>query len=554
MPRLTIKPSLDEMRELSRRGNLIPVHAELPTDLDTPVSLFLKLSGSEPSFLLESVDGGERIARYSFLGVRMREAFVLRGQQLFKHTLTDDGLRVDAVPIPKPHLSPIDPPRAGDVLDALREEMRRYQFVPLPGLPRFCGGLVGYTGYDVVRTFEDLPSTAKDVLGVPDAVYMLSDTLCVFDHAKHRLLVIANAFLRDESREERGKESLTPHPSSLVSAYEDAVARIKTIAARLDAPYQALSADPSATCTPTKSNKTQAEYEAAVRKAKEYIACGDTFQVQVSRRLARRTTAHPFAIYRALRRINPSPWMYYFNFDGLFALTTKNRRQTTDGESGESSVIRRSSPLPLRIIGASPELHARYENNIATVRPIAGTRRRGATEAEDAALREDLLSDPKERAEHVMLIDLGRNDVGRIAKFGTVHVPDLMVVENYSHVMHIVSEVQGEVRDGLDMFDVLRATFPAGTLTGAPKVRTMEIIEELEGERRGIYGGAVGYFSFNGQMDTCIVIRTIVMIGDTCYMQAAGGVVADSTPTGEFEETANKLRAVQVAIDEAESI
>ena len=537
MPKLTIKPSLDEVRELSKRGNLIPVYAELPTDLETPVSLFLKLSGTEPSFLLESVDGGERIARYSFLGVRMKEAFVMRDGQLFKHTLTSDGVQVEPVPIPAPKLNPIETPRAGDaspkgdVLDALRAEMAKYQFVPLPGLPRFCGGLVGYTGYDVVRQFEDLPNTAKDVLGVPDAVYMMTDTLCVFDHAKHRLLVIANAYVRDEGEGMRDEGSLISSPSSLSVAYEDAIARIKTIVARLNAPYLNLAPDPSAECTPTKSNKSQSDYEAAVRKAKEFIASGDTFQVQVSRRLERRTTAHPFAIYRSLRMINPSPWMYYFNFDGLFSVKNKQ----------------------LRIIGASPELHARYENNIATVRPIAGTRRRGLTEAEDATMRAELMSDPKERAEHVMLIDLGRNDVGRIAKFGTVTVPELMVVENYSHVMHIVSEVQGEVRAGLDQFDVLRATFPAGTLTGAPKVRTMQIIEELEGERRGIYGGAVGYFSFNGQMDTCIVIRTIVMIGDTCYMQAAGGVVADSTPTGEYEETANKLRAVQVAIDEAES-
>ncbi len=548
MPKLTIKPTLQEVQELSQHGNLIPVYAELPMDLDTPVSLFMKLSGGDPAFLLESVEGGEHIARYSFLGVRMREAFVLHGDQLFHHTLTEEGLQVTPVPIPEPKLSPIDPPRQGDVLDALRAEMAKYQFVPLPGLPRFCGGLVGYTGYDVVRQFEKLPNTAKDVLGVPEAVYVMTDTLAVFDHAKHRLLVIANAFIEDGGlmTDDGNKQSpVSRPPSAVAAAYDDAIARIKTIAARLDAPLMNLATDPSAECTPAKSNKTQAEYEAAVIKTKEHIAAGDTFQAQISRRLKRRTTAHPFAIYRALRRINPSPWMYYFNFDGLLG---DGGRMTGDDRRPSSSV-----PRPLRIIGASPELHARYENNIATVRPIAGTRRRGLTEAEDTALREELLSDPKERAEHVMLIDLGRNDVGRIAKFGTVHVPELMVVENYSHVMHIVSEVQGEVRDGLDMFDVLRATFPAGTLTGAPKVRTMEIIEELEGERRGIYGGAVGYFSFNGQMDTCIVIRTIVMLGDTCYVQAAGGVVADSTPTGEFEETANKMRAAIVAIDEAEN-
>jgi anthranilate synthase component I len=519
MPKLSIKPSLEEVRALSAQGNLIPVYAELATDLETPVSLFLKLSGGEPSFLLESVDGGERVARYSFLGVRLKEAFVARGAALDRYVLTPDGVTVTPVAIPEPKPGPADTPRSGDLLDALRAEMSRYQFVPVPGLPRFCGGLVGYTGYDVVRQFEDLPGTAKDVLGTPDAVYMLADTLAVFDHAKHRLLVIANAFVG---------------PDGVDAAYSDAVARIKTILSRMNAPHMSLSPDPDAECTPARSNKSQAEYEAAVREAKGYIAAGDTFQIQVSRRLERRTTAHPFAIYRALRRINPSPWMYYFNFDGLITVGDKKR--------------------PLRIIGASPELHARFEQGEATVRPIAGTRRRGATEAEDKAMEAELLGDPKERAEHVMLIDLGRNDVGRIAQYGTVHCPELMVIERYSHVMHIVSEVRGQVRDGLDMFDVLRATFPAGTLTGAPKVRTMEIIEQLEAERRGIYGGAVGYFSFNGMMDTCIVIRTIVMIGDTCYAQAAGGVVADSTPTGEYEETANKMRAVLAAIDEAEDL
>ncbi|MBP7600719.1 MAG: chorismate-binding protein [Thermoflexales bacterium] len=520
MPKLTIKPSIEEVRELSARGNLIPIYAELPSDLDTPVSLFLRLAGSDPAFLLESVDGGERIARYSFMGVRMREALVLRGRELVRHTLGEKGLKMEPVPIPAPDLQPGDAPREGDVLDALRAEMKRYAFVPLPNLPRFCGGLVGFTGYDVARQFEAMPDTARDALGTPDAVYVMADTLVAFDHARQRLLVIANAFVD-------GSESLS-------DAYDDAVARIKSITARLSAPLAELSSDPNAICAPARSNKTQDEYEALVLRAKEYINSGDTFQIQVSRRLARRTTAHPFAIYRALRRINPSPWMFYFDFGKLLSDPASSRA------------------FPLRLIGASPEMHARFEDGIATVRPIAGTRRRGNTEAEDKAMAHELITDPKERAEHVMLVDLGRNDIGRIAKFGTVTVPDLMIIENYSHVMHIVSSVQGQVRDGLDSFDVLRATFPAGTLSGAPKVRTMEIIEELEGERRGIYGGCAGYFSFGGQMDTCIIIRTIVMIGDTCYLQAAGGVVADSTPTGEFKETANKLRATMVAIDEAE--
>ncbi len=491
MARLTIKPTLDEVRALSARGNLIPIYAELPSDLDTPVSIFLRLASEEPAFLLESVEGGERVGRYSFLGVRLREALVCREGKLYRHTLEDGRLEIRDWQHEQSLTSNIQS-QPQDILDQLKQEMAQYKFVPLPNLPRFCGGLVGYTGYDVVRQFEQLPNTAKDVLGLPEAVYFLADTLLVFDRVRHKLLVIANAHLDKFD--------------SVEAAYEEAVARIKTVHAKINAPLMSLVPDPNAECSPVKANKSQAEYEAAVVKAREYIAAGDTFQIQVSRRLERRTTAHPFSIYRSLRMINPSPWMYYFNFGKLVDVKGK----------------------PLRIVGASPELHARFENNIATVRPIAGTRKRGVTPDEDAALAHDLITDPKERAEHVMLIDLGRNDVGRIAKFGTVHVPDLMVIENYSHVMHIVSEVQGTVRDGIDQFDVLRATFPAGTLTGAPKVRTMEIIEALEGERRGIYGGAVGYFSFNGQMDTCIVIRTIVMIGDTCYLQAAGGVVADS--------------------------
>ncbi|MCL5997737.1 MAG: anthranilate synthase component I [Chloroflexi bacterium] len=504
--RITIKPSLDEVRSLAAQGNLIPVYAEMPIDLDTPVSLFLKLSGNWPSFLLESVVGGERVARYSFLGVRIKEALVMKDHLLTRHTLTEDGLSIQPVAY------------QGDILDALRTEMQRYSFVPSASLPRFCGGFVGYTGYDVVRQFERLPESAQDVLCIPDAVYMLADTLVVFDHARNHLLIIANAHVTGEGDE------------AIEAAYENAVASIKTIHARLDAPLLPLLPDPDAVCSPTRANKTQAEYEQMVSDAKESIKAGDIFQVVLSRRLERRTTAHPFAIYRALRMLNPSPWMFYLNFDGLLEL----------------------DHAPLRVIGASPEMHARFENGIATVRPIAGTRRRGATEEEDHSLAEELLADPKERAEHVMLVDLGRNDIGRVAEYGSVHVPDLMTIENYSHVMHIVSTVQGRVRQGMDAFDVLRATFPAGTLSGAPKVRAMEIIEALEGERRGIYGGCVGYFSFNGQMDTCIVIRTIVMRGDRCYLQAGAGIVADSDPTSEYHESMNKARALIVAIDAAE--
>jgi anthranilate synthase component 1 len=520
MPQLEIHPTLDEVRALSQRGNLIPIYATVSTDLDTPVSLFMKLSGSEPAFLLESVDGGERVARYSFLGVRLREALVLQNGALRRHTLAAESLEIgeDLIARARQQLNN----DTCDVLDALRLEMQRYQFVPLPmeqgQLPRFCGGLVGYTGYDVVRQFERLPNTARDVLGVPDAVYFFVDTIVAFDHVKHRTLIIANAHIRGDADVE--------------TAYADAVARIKTIYARFNSPLPSLAPDPSAECTPAQSNKTQPEFEQAVVAAKEFIKSGDTFQIQISRRVKRKTTARPFMIYRSLRRINPSPWMFYFDF---------------------GKVLGGAQTPTLRLVGASPEMHARYEDGVATVRPIAGTRRRGYTDAEDRAMANELINDPKERAEHVMLIDLARNDIGRIAKYGTVKVPDLMVIENYSHVMHIVSSVQGEVRDGLDAYDVLRATFPAGTLTGAPKVRTMEIIEQLEGERRGVYGGCIGYFSFNGQMDTCIAIRTIVMQGDTCYVQAAGGVVADSQPALEYKESANKMRAALLAIDDAEN-
>lgn len=517
MSRLTIKPSLDEVRELSKRGNLIPIYAELPMDLDTPVSLFLKLAGGEPSFLLESVDGGERIARYSFLGIRLRQALVLRDGAWTRVTLDMNDKITSELP-------------GAGFIPTLREELKRYTFVPVEGLPRFCGGLVGFAGYDIVREFERLPNTAKDVLREPDAVYVLADTLVAFDHARHRLLIIANVHAPDEGRKtEDGPTSNLA--SSIEVAYEDAIARIKTIYARIQSPMQELKPDFSAICTPAKSNKTQAEFEQMVLDAKEHIKAGDIFQVVLSRRMERRTTAHPFAIYRALRMLNPSPWMFYFDFGKLLDVNGQ----------------------PMRLIGASPEMHARFEDGIATVRPIAGTRPRGKNEAEDAALEKELLADPKERAEHVMLIDLGRNDIGRVAKYGTVSVPDLMVIENYSHVKHIVSTVHGQARDGLDGFDVLSVTFPAGTLSGAPKVRAMEIIEKLEGERRGTYGGCVGYFSFNGQMDTCITIRTIAMIGDNCVIQAGAGLVADSDPASEWRETANKARALLVAIDEAES-
>ncbi len=508
---LNLRPSLEEFIDLSAHGNLISVVAELPSDLDTPVSLYLRLADDSPSFLLESVTGGENVARYSFIGVRMREALVLRGQKLQRHRWQDGALSIS-------DWQPQGAETCADVLEQLRCEMARFRHVDQTDLPRFIGGYLGYTGYDVVRQFEQLPATATTGLPVPDAVYLLADVIIAFDHARQRLMLIANAHIHNCTSEE---------------AYQDALARIKTLQAHLRRPVRLPMPDPNAEATPAHSNFSKQAFCDVVRQAKEHVIAGDTFQIQISRRVTRRSTAHPFEIYRALRRINPSPWMVYLNFGHLLPLDDRG--------------------TPLRLIIASPELHARFEDGVATVRPIAGTRRRGRTPAEDRAMAAELISDPKERAEHVMLVDLGRNDIGRIAITGTVRVPELMHIENYSHVMHIVSSVQGDVRKGLDMFDVLRATFPMGTLTGAPKVRTMQLIEKFEGERRHIYGGCAGYFGFNGQMDTCIVIRTIVMIGDACYMQAAGGVVYDSVPELEYKETENKLRACMLAIDAAEA-
>jgi anthranilate synthase component I len=365
-----------------------------------------------------------------------------------------------------------------------------------------------------VRFFEKLPDTAERVLDIPDALFMLADTLVVFDHARHRLLILANARVNGD----------------VEAAYVDAIQRIERVSERLLRPLPAIphrrgtqrrQSEP----TPLVSNVTQARYKAMVAEACEHIAAGDIFQVVLSQRLSRQTDAHPFAVYRALRMLNPSPYMFYFDFGAY----------------------------DIRVIGASPEMHVRLEDGIASVRPIAGTRRRGSTEAEDTALAAELMADPKERAEHVMLVDLGRNDLGRVSEYGSVTVRDLMTVERYSHVMHIVSHVEGRLRPGMDAYDLLRATFPAGTVSGAPKVRAMEIIEALEGQRRSLYAGAIGYIGYDGSMDTCIAIRTMVMHGDTISIQAGAGIVADSDPAREHEECLNKARALAVAVARAES-
>jgi anthranilate synthase component 1 len=393
----------------------------------------------------------------------------------------------------------------------------------LPDLPRFSGGAVGFLSYDAVRRFERLPTTTGDHLDLPEAAFMLADTLIAFDHARQRLLIIANARLEGDTR----------------AAYRRATARIDEIVARLRAPasqplptYAPTRPDANATsftssATSFTSNFSQDQFEAIVREAKEYIAAGDIFQVVLSQRLSGRTSAHPFAIYRALRRLNPSPYMVFMRFPGGLGAP------------------------PLHVIAASPEMHVRLENGVAEVRPIAGTRPRGTSPTEDAALADELLTDEKERAEHVMLVDLGRNDLGRVCEYGSVRVEEMMIIERYSHVMHIVSDVRGRLQAERDAFDLLRATFPAGTVSGAPKVRAMEIIEGLESTRRGLYAGAIGYVGYDGAMDSCITIRTIVMQGDTVHIQAGAGIVADSDPTREYHETLNKARALAEAVQVA---
>jgi anthranilate synthase component 1 len=478
-----IYPPLSAMPDYFAKGDLVPVYRTMPADLETPVSAFLKLfRPHEPAFLLESVEGGERVGRYSFIGVG-----------------------------PKKILRPSTAPD-GDALSAIKAELEQYNPVTMPNLPRFTGGAVGFLGYDVVGQFERLPHNAPDVTGLPNALFMIFDTLIIVDHVKTQIIILANAH----------------NQGDIEAAYQDAVERIEAIVQRLRQTLPAIPTPPGISEEPLTSNFTQAEFEAIVRKAKDYIYEGDIFQIVLSQRFSRHTQAHPFAIYRALRMVNPAPYMFFFHFP-----------KELDGED-------------FNIIGASPEMMVRLEDQVASVRPIAGTRPRGITHEEDLTLEQNLLDDPKELAEHVMLVDLGRNDLGRVCEYGTVEVPELMVIERYSHVMHIVSHVEGKLRPGLTAHDLLRATFPAGTVSGAPKIRAMEIIDELEPDRRGPYAGAVGYFSFSGTMDTCITIRTLTMKGSQVFVQAGAGIVADSDPTREYEETRHKAQALAEAIVLAE--
>ena len=494
--------SREQFRDLAAAGQLVPVYRELSADLETPVSVYLKLRGEGPSFLLESVEKAEQVGRFSFLGFDPRRQIITRGREV---TILDNG-RTQTRKLTG----------GEDPLHVVAAELGRYQPVApvhevAQDLSRFFGGAVGFLGYDLVRFFERLPDTSSDELDLPDLHLLVTDTLIVFDHVRHRLLVFANAPV--------------PPGCDLDAAYDDAVARLDAVETQMRVPVPVQPAPPSEAGGELTSNMAAGKYEAAVRRTKEYIAAGDIFQGVLSQRLSRLTHADPFSIYRALRRVNPSPYMFFLDLGGEPAT---------------------------HIIGSSPEMLVRLQGRTAEVRPIAGTRPRGKNEEEDRALEEDLAADPKERAEHVMLVDLGRNDLGRVCEYGTVAVQELLGVERYSHVIHLVSRVTGRLREGLDAYDLFRATFPAGTVSGAPKVRAMEIIEELEGLRRGPYAGAVGYFGFNGNMDTCITIRTIVMRGANAYLQAGAGIVADSEPTHEREETLHKARALGMAIEIAE--
>ncbi len=517
-------PSRDEFFEYAKRGNLVPVYRELPADLETPVSVYLKLRGqnhrrvesSEGSFLLESVEGGEQIARYSFIGVNPARVLKIRGNHVehdFPHFPQTKGKGNNKES------------EETDPFDAVRAMLSPYRAVEMPGLPRFTGGAVGFLGYDMVRHFERI-RTQRDgsfenypLDDLPDAVFMLADTLVAFDHVKHRMLVIANAHVNGDA----------------AKAYDDATARVNQLIARLRQPLYPPTRGSVANGFQLESNRSRDQYCHMVRRAQEHIAAGDIFQVVLSQRFARETHAEAFEIYRALRRLNPSPYMFFLDLGDTFAPHSAGTQ----------------------FIGASPEMLVRLEDDVAQLNPIAGTRQRGANPQDDAQLEAELQNDPKERAEHVMLVDLGRNDLGRVCEFGTVRVQDYAVVERYSHVMHLVSRVVGTLRAAYDAFDLVRATFPAGTLSGAPKVRAIELIDALENAQRGPYAGAVGYFGFpnaarRANMDLCITIRTIVMRDQRAYIQAGAGIVADSIPEHEYQECVNKAKALAEAIRMAE--
>ena len=476
-------PTLEEVEKLAGRGNLVPIYREINADMETPVSTYLKIARPPYSFLLESVEGGERIARYSFIGTEP-----------------------DAVTV----TGPGQPQGAVDPLEPVQEMLRGFKLVDVPHLQRFNGGAVGYLSYEAARYFECLPSPELDSLSLPESVMMLTLTYLMFDHVHHKIRVVSHAHLDGD----------------IERAYADAVGRIDEMVGRLASP---LAPSPGGTGVSVgekpamDSNFTRENYERMIERVKRYVYEGDVIQVVPSQRLSRPTSAHPFDIYRALRAINPSPYMYYLELDGF------------------------------QLVGTSPELLVQVIGDAVATHPIAGTRPRGATPAEDRALEEELLASEKERAEHIMLVDLGRNDIGRVSEPGSVRVTQVMEVERYSHVMHIVSHVIGKLRSDCTAYDALRSCFPGGTVTGAPKIRAMEIIAEMEPDKRGPYTGAVGYFDLSGNMDTAMTIRTLVLKDGVAYAQAGGGIVFDSDPAAEYQETLHKASVLLRALDQAEA-
>ena len=477
-------PTLKEVKELRNDGNLIPVYREIIADLETPVSAFLKINRGGNSFLLESVEGGQRLARYSFIGTEPYKVLITK-----KNDKTNP-------------------------LTLITEELNKYKIVPVGDLPRFCGGAIGYLGYEVATHFEEIPSPARDELNLPEAQFMFLDTMLVFDHVTHKIKILSYIHLNG-------------YDDNIEESYQRAVNNIEELIDRLNQPLEPhLIADASSSSKKSNdlsSNFSRKEFEASINKIKQYITAGEAIQVVLSQRLSQSISAAPFEIYRALRAMNPSPYMFFLDYNDFF------------------------------IIGASPEILVRVEDGVVTTRPLAGTRKRGASPEEDLKLEQELRNDEKERAEHIMLVDLGRNDIGRVSEPGTVEVSELMDVERYSHVMHLVTNVQGKLRSDLTSFEALQACFPAGTVSGAPKIRAMEIIAELEPDKRGPYAGAVGYFSFSGNMDMAIAIRTMVVKDNIAYVQAGCGIVYDSIPEREYEESLSKAGALLKALDRAET-
>jgi anthranilate synthase component I len=488
-----VTPSLDEFTTLAKRGNVIPVFAEFIADGETPVSAFRKLDRGGYSFLFESTEKNDVSGRFSFIGVEPRVIVQSYGRQL----------RI----IQQGNEHQLD--MSGDPLDEVCKLVARYKFVSSPELPRFAGGAVGFLGYEAIHFFEPkVPLAPQDELALPEALFMIPSSLLIFDHRLRSLKIVVNAFL-----EQRPAEKVYRQAAQLI---EDIVGKLSRSA---DLPFV-----PTTDCDAetSRSNFRTNEFKRAVEQVKEYIRAGDIFQMVLSQRFESEFVGKPLDFYRCLRFVNPSPYMFCLNFGSDFSL-----------------------------VGSSPEMHVRLTGDTVEIRPIAGTRPRGATVAQDEQNAAELLADPKERAEHIMLVDLARNDVGRVAEFGSVRLTEFMEIERYSHVMHIVSNVTGRLRGGCTAFDLVRATFPAGTVSGAPKIRAMQIISELENTRRGCYAGAIGYFGFDGNLDSCIALRCAVLKDGTAYFQAGAGIVADSNPNAEYEETLNKARAMAKALSMA---